>query len=75
MRCFQQFSLCLVIALAISLTALCGCDLGTYSKRSTDYLETNPGGVKKKVKKVEKVEESEETSSMNQHAKHRSLRA
>jgi hypothetical protein len=63
MRCFQQLSFCLTTALAITLAAFCGCDLGTYSKRSSDYLEANPGGVKKEVKK--KAEEPEKTSAVN----------
>ena len=58
MRRFQQLSLCLVAALAISLISLCGCDLGTYSKRSTEFLQANPGGVKKQMKK-EKMEKEE----------------
>ena len=57
MRRFQQFFLCLVAALAISLTSLCGCDLGTYSKRSADFLQANPGGVKKEMKKEEMKKE------------------
>ena len=57
MRRFQQLSLCLVAALAISLISLCGCDLGTYSKRSTEFLQANPGGVKKEMKKKEMKKE------------------
>jgi hypothetical protein len=64
MRRFQQLSfLCLVTVSAISLTALSGCDLGTYSKRSTEYLQANPGGVKKKVTK-------EETSAVDTRGNH-----
>lgn len=71
MRRFQQLScFCLVTVVAISLTCLCGCDLGTYSKRSTDYLQANPGGMNKEMKeemkkeKMEKEEmQKEETSS------------
>ena len=58
MRRFQQFSFfCLVAVAAISLTALSGCDLGTYSKRSTEFLQANPGGVKKEMKKEMMKEE------------------
>lgn len=69
MRRFQQLSFCLVTVAAISLTTLCGCDLGTYSKRSTEYLDANPGGVKKKVTKP-KAKEAEDTSAVDRHAKH-----
>ena len=55
MRRFQQLSFCLVVVAAISLTGFSGCDLGTYSKRSSEYLEANPGGVKKKTKKKKKT--------------------
>ncbi len=74
MRRFQQLSFCLVVVVAISLTAFSGCDLGTYSKRSSEYLEANPGGVKKKVVKP-KAKGAEETSAVDQHGLHLSRRA
>ena len=83
MRRFQQLSFYLVAAAAISLTALCGCDLGTYSKRSADFLQANPGGVKKEMKKEEMKKEEikkeemkkeemkkEETSAVDKHRNH-----
>ena len=58
MRRFKQLSfVCVVAVAAISLTALCGCDLGTYSQRSSDFLQANPGGVKKQMKKEEMKKE------------------
>ena len=68
MRRFQQLSFYLVAAAAISLTALCGCDLGTYSKRSADFLQANPGGVKEEMKKEEM--KKEETSAVDKHRNH-----
>ena len=53
MRRFHQISFCLVLVASISLTGLCGCDLGTYSKRSTEFLQANPSGMKKEMKKEE----------------------
>ena len=49
---------CLVAALAIALPSLCGCDLGTYSQRSSEYLDANPSGVKKEMKKAKDKETS-----------------
>ena len=65
MRRFQQLSsLCLIISLAITLPAFSGCDLGTYSKRSSEFLQKNPGGVEKGMKKDEmKKDESKEDES------------
>jgi len=64
MRRFQHLSFCLVTVLAISLTSLCGCDLGTYSKRSSEYLEKNPGGIKKMMKKEEMKKEKMDKEEM-----------
>ena len=50
---------CLVTVVAISLPAFSGCDLGTYSQRSTEYLQKNPGGMRKKTVKPKEVEEEE----------------
>ena len=65
MRRFQQLSFCFITALAISLTSLCGCDLGTYSKRSTDYLQANPGGMKKEMKKEKEPDSKDEASRLS----------
>ena len=64
MRRFQQLSFCLVTILAVSLTGFSGCDLGTYSKRSTEFLQKNPGGVKKKMKKEEMKKEEMKKEEM-----------
>ena len=61
----QLLALCHVTVLAISLSVFSGCDLGTYSNRSTEFLKMNPGGVKKEMKKMEKEEEANETSAVN----------
>ena len=64
MRRFYQTSFfCLVTVLAISLSAFSGCDLGTYSERSTEFLEANPDGMRKEMKK-EKMEMKEEKMDM-----------
>ena len=37
---------CFAVLLAAGLLCLTGCDLGTYSKRSNEFLKSNPAGKK-----------------------------